>query len=119
MVNGVATVWLPVADMDRAVAFYSDTLGLEVEKGTPEWSEVDANGLKIGLNAREASGAGQGGGAVVTFQPESGDLETEVADLEGKGVTFTGGISEYDWGRIVPFKDSEGNDLQLYTAPKG
>jgi len=119
MVHGVATVWLPVEDMDRAVAFYSETLGFDVSKTTPEWSEVDANGLKLGLNAREPGGAKADGGAVVTFQPDSGDLETEVADLQGKGVTFTGRISEYDWGRLVPFKDSEGNDLQLYTAPKG
>jgi predicted enzyme related to lactoylglutathione lyase len=29
-VKGVATVWVPVEDMERAVAFYGDTLGLEV-----------------------------------------------------------------------------------------
>jgi predicted enzyme related to lactoylglutathione lyase len=56
------------------------------------------------------------GGAVITFQPE-GDLEAEVAELEGKGVQFTGGISDHPWGRIAPFKDSEGNDLQFYAPP--
>jgi predicted enzyme related to lactoylglutathione lyase len=25
------------------------------------------------------------------------------------------GISEHPWGRIVTFKDPDGNDLQLYT----
>ncbi len=118
MVNGVAAVWLPVQDMDRAVAFYSDTLGLEVVMTSPDWSEVDANGLKVGLNAREAAGAGADGGAVVSFQPD-GALESEVEQLKGKGVTFTGDIASYEWGRLIPFKDSEGNDLQLYSPPKG
>jgi predicted enzyme related to lactoylglutathione lyase len=118
MVKGVASVWVPVADMDRAVAFYGNVLGLPVEKTGPDWSEVDANGLMVGLNGREETGSGAGG-AVITFQPESGDLETEVRVLTGQGVEFTGGISDHPWGRIAPFRDSEGNDLQLYTPPKG
>jgi len=119
MVKGVASVWVPVADMDRAVGFYGDILGLEVQKTTPDWSEVDANGLMLGLNGREETGGSSAGGAVITFQPDSGSLETEIEQLTGKGVQFTGGISEHPWGRIAPFKDSEGNDLQLYTPPKG
>lgn len=117
MVNGVATVWLPVTDMDRAVGFYRDVLGLSVSMTDPQWSEVEADGLTIGLNARETAG-GQGG-AVISFRPESADLETEVATLTDAGVRFTGQISDHDWGRIAPFQDSEGNDLQLYAPPKG
>lgn len=116
MADGVATVWVPVDDMERAVQFYGQTLGLDVKKNSDEWSELDANGLSIGLNAREGTGKGAGGGAVITFQPD-GELADEVARLEEAGVTFSGGISEHPWGRIAPFKDSEGNDLQLYAPP--
>ncbi len=116
MVNGVASVWLPVTDMDRAVAFYTDTLGLKVSMTGPDWSQVEADGLAIGLNARESVGTA-GGGAVISFRPGSGDLRDEVDSLTAQGVQFTGGISEHDWGRIAPFKDSEGNDLQLYAPP--
>ena len=118
MAKGVAAVWVPVDDMDRAVGFYGEVLGLEVTKQQAEWSQVDANGLMLGLNAREETGTGSGGGAVITFQPE-GSLEEEIERLTGAGVTFTGGISEHPWGRIAPFRDSEGNDLQLYAPPKG
>jgi predicted enzyme related to lactoylglutathione lyase len=118
MVDGVAAVWVPVTDMKRAVAFYRDTLALDVSETDDDWSEVDANGLKIGLNARERAEGGSGGGAVVTFQPE-GSIDDEVEWLKGAGVEFAGGISDHEWGRIAPFKDSEGNDLQLYAAPKG
>jgi predicted enzyme related to lactoylglutathione lyase len=117
MVDGIAAVWVPVTDMERAVAFYRDTLGLDVTETDPSWSEADANGLKIGLNAREKAEQGAGGGAVLTFQPES-SIDEEVQRLTQAGVEFTGGISDHEWGRIAPFKDSEGNDLQLYTAPR-
>lgn len=116
MASGVATVWLPVKDMKRALSFYGDTLGLEVKKETDEWSELDANGLMIGLNARESSGADGNGGALLTFQPDGG-IEDEVSRLEGQGVSFVGGISDHPWGRIATFKDSEGNDLQVYEPP--
>jgi predicted enzyme related to lactoylglutathione lyase len=118
MAKAVATVWVPVDDMDRALAFYGDTLNLDVTKTTPEWSEVDAGGLTIGLNAREGTAAHADGGAVITFSPE-GSIDDEVERLRSAGVDFPGGISDHPWGRIAPFKDSEGNDLQFYGPPKG
>jgi predicted enzyme related to lactoylglutathione lyase len=102
--------------MDRAVAFYGDTLGLQVKDSSPKWSEIEANGVMIGLNARESTDGGSGGGAVISFQPDTG-IEEEVERLKNAGVQFTGEISEHPWGRIVPFKDSEGNDLQFYAPP--
>ena len=115
--QGVANVWIPVQDTDRAVDFYEGTLGFSVIKRDGPWAEVDANGLNLGLNGREPEGAGVSGGLVLTFQPEQ-NLENAVQDLEGKGVEFAAGISEHDWGRVATFKDPDGNDLQLYEPPK-
>ena len=36
--DGIATVWLPVTDMGRALEFYGDTLGLDIEQQEEEWS---------------------------------------------------------------------------------
>ena len=116
MIKGVAAVWLPVTDMKRAVAFYGDTLGLRVTEHDEDWSEVDANGLRIGLNGSESESPRGDGGALVAFQPD-GDIEGEVERLKGAGVEFPDEISEHPWGRIVPFKDPDGNDLQLYAPP--
>jgi predicted enzyme related to lactoylglutathione lyase len=118
MVNGVANVWVPVEDIKRALDFYRDTLGFSVIKQDGLWAEIDANGLNIGLNSREPEGARPGGGPVITFRIEA-ELEAAVEDLEGKGVEFAAGISEHEWGRVATFKDSEGNDLQLYEPPSG
>ena len=118
MASGVATVWVPVKDMSRAVDFYRDVLQLDVKSSGADWSEIDAGGLMIGLNAREETDSGDhAGGAVITFQPD-GSIEDEVGRLEQAGVEFTGGISDHEWGRIAPFRDSEGNDLQFYSPPK-
>jgi len=108
-------VWVPVEDTDRALDFYQNTLGFSLVKRDGQWAEVDAGGLNIGLNGREPRGAGSGG-IVVTFQPEAG-LDATVADLKGRGVEFPAEVSEHDWGRVATFKDSEGNDLQLYEPP--
>jgi predicted enzyme related to lactoylglutathione lyase len=113
MIKGIATIWLPVTDMNRAVAFYRDSLGLEVIDHDGDWSEVTAGDQRIGLNANE-SPAGDGG-AVIAFAVD--DLDATVEELTGKGVAFTDETSEHPWGKIAPFRDPEGNDLQLYAPP--
>ncbi len=118
MLRGVAVVWLPVEDIERVKNFYRDTLGLAIKNEDGPWAEVDANGLTIGLNGREPGGAGTQGGAVITFQPEGG-LDETVSSLKEQGVEFPAEISEHDWGRVATFKDSEGNDIQLYEPPRG
>ena len=118
MVKGVTNVWVPVENIDQALDFYQNTLGFAVIKQDGLWAEVDANGLNMGLNGREPEGTQAGGGPVITFQPEVG-LEVAVEELQGKGVEFPAQISEHEWGRVATFKDSEGNDLQLYEPRSG
>ncbi len=117
MLKGVANVWVSVADIERAVDFYENILGLEVVKRDGPWAEVDANGVTIGLNGREPEGTQAEGGPVITFQPEGG-LDAAVDNLKGKGVEFLAEISEHDWGRVATFKDPDGNGLQLYEPPR-
>ena len=114
MLTEIAAVWLPVTDMERAVGFYRDTLGLEVNEHDGDWTEVTAGDQRIGLNEGE-SPAGDGG-AVIAFAVE-GELEQAVAELTAAGVKFPGEISDHPWGRIATFKDPDGNDLQLYAPP--
>ncbi|MET0557188.1 MAG: VOC family protein [Solirubrobacterales bacterium] len=114
MIDGIARVWLPVSQVGAAVAFYRDSLGLEVEEHDGDWAEIRAGDAVIGLNANE-SPAGSGG-AVIAFSVD--DLDQTVERLRGEGVEFSGEISEHPWGRIAPFKDPDGNDLQVYAPPR-
>ena len=116
MASGVATVWLPVENMSRAVKFYGETLGLTVKSEGDDWSELKADGLTIGLNGRETTHDGTTGGAVITFEPDV-DLYDEIVRLTDRGVQFIGEVADHPWGRIATFKDSEGNDLQLFEPP--
>ncbi|WP_354697921.1 hypothetical protein DSM112329_03579 [Paraconexibacter sp. AEG42_29] len=116
MINGISAVWLPVTDMDRAVAFYRDTLGLTVNDQQADWSELECDGLRIGLNGSPQESPHGDGGALIAFRVD-GDIEAEVESLKGKDVEFSGDVSDHPWGRIAPFKDPDGNDLQLYAAP--
>ena len=117
MLKGVANIWMPVQNIERAVDFYENTLGLPVVKRDGPWAEVDANGVRVGLNGREPGGTEAEGGPVLTFQSE-GNLEETVDELKGRGVVFPAEISEHDWGRLATFQDTEGNDLQLYEPPR-
>ena len=99
-IKGLANVWVPVQDTDRAVDFYENTFGLPVVKRDGPWAEVDAGQLTIGFNGREPEGAQSGGGPVITFQPEGG-LEDAISSLQEQGVEFSAGVSEHDWGRIA------------------
>jgi predicted enzyme related to lactoylglutathione lyase len=113
--NGIATVWLPVNDLKRAVGFYGDTLGLTVKSQDEDWAELESSGITIGLNAKDSEEPSPEGGAVVAFRPE-GDLDSAAQQLKDKGVEVDG-VSEHPWGRIAAFKDPDGNALQLYEPP--
>ncbi len=114
MIHGTAAVWLPVSDMEKALTFYRDRLGLKELQSESDWSMLDANGLRLGLNANESPRGD--GGAVIAFQPRGG-LDEAVQELRSGGVEVPGEISEHPWGRIATFKDPDGNDLQLYEPP--
>lgn len=116
MTGGAAAVWVPVTDMDRAVSFYRHVLRLRITKYTSDWSEVDANGLRMGLS-RCPTTATADSRVVLSYRPRQ-PIDDEVTRLQGRGVRFAGGISAHTWGRLAPFQDSEGNNLALY-APRG
>jgi predicted enzyme related to lactoylglutathione lyase len=113
-VGGTAVVWLPVSDLDRAVTFYRDALGLREGQHADGWAQLETDGLRIGLNAHESPTGS--GGAVIAFQAEPG-IEEAVEGLRDKDVQIAGEISDHPWGRVATFKDPDGNDLQLYEPP--
>ena len=116
MLEAISNVWLPVNDMDRALAFYGDTLGIPVKENHGEWAELELDGLVIGLNARESETPGGEGGAVPAFRATQG-IEQAVEALRSKGVEVVDGVTEHPWGKIAAFKDPDGNSLELYEPP--
>ncbi|MGC9334592.1 MAG: VOC family protein [Anaerolineae bacterium] len=121
MFNRVDDVFFNVDDMERAVAFYRDRLGLSVKYESGDWVELDAGNVTIALR-RFGSGPegrpelGVGEGATLVFEVD--DLEATQAELRAKGVEFIGGIFEYGAVRLAAFEDLNGNVLQIYQYAK-
>ncbi len=117
MFTKVDDVFFNVDDMERALAFYRDTLGLPVEYESEDWVELDAGNVTVALR-RYGSGPegrpelGVGEGATLVFEVD--DIEAAKAELEDKGVRFIGGIFEYDRVRLAAFEDLNGNVLQIF-----
>jgi catechol 2,3-dioxygenase-like lactoylglutathione lyase family enzyme len=105
-------VSLPVKDMERAKAFYRDTLGMHSPDWEANWPEIETGNVSVYLI--DPTGMG------TTFSPHTVPLALRVADvpeakqaLGQRGVQFTG---EHDTGvcKMAFFNDSEGNALMLH-----
>jgi catechol 2,3-dioxygenase-like lactoylglutathione lyase family enzyme len=111
---------LPVEDLARARAFYSDKLGLdpiEEDGGGAMYEVAEGTRFRLYLTSEKPSGAHTQMGFRVA------DLERLVSDLEDHGVKFEryesmeGPIATSDAGRAAWFKDSEGNLIGMAQVP--
>ncbi|MGN5379658.1 glyoxalase [Streptomyces sp. MUSC 14] len=115
-------VTLPVSDLDRALRFYRDVLGLTVtaDRDMPQgrWLQVAPEGAQTVFTL---SGPGMGG-----FEPGSArgimlvttDVDADCARLAAAG-TPVQGPDELPWGRMASFADPDGNGLMLLTEKEG
>jgi predicted enzyme related to lactoylglutathione lyase len=104
---------VPVADMERAKAFYRDTLGMESPDWTAPWPEIETGNVSLYLI--DPLGVGE------EFVPHTAYIALRVADvaqaradLEEKGIQFQGDIRDTGVCFMSFFKDSEGNNLMLH-----
>lgn len=111
--SGNVTVY--VSDMDRAVRFYSETLGLKLAyRFGNHWASVEAGkGLTIGLHPASAeSPAGRKGSMAIGLEL-TGSIREAMKTLEAKGVRFQGVANEGKAGAFAGFEDPDGNQLYL------
>ena len=98
-----------VADMDKAIAFYRDTLGLELKFQSPFWSEFATGQTTLALHPASAdnpAGAVQLGLAV-------DDLDDFYARREQAGMEFAEAPKEMHGTKIARIRDSEGAEVSL------
>ncbi len=116
IVTGVDFVSVPTQDLERAVAFYGETLGLrrsmykpdnhfaEFETGTVTLSVIDPVGMGIG--------AFQATTAPLALHVE--DVAQARAELEARGVTFGGDIFDTGVCHMAFLADPDGNAIMLH-----
>jgi catechol 2,3-dioxygenase-like lactoylglutathione lyase family enzyme len=101
-----------VADMDRAVAFYREVLGLRLlRRDDGSWAEFDAGGRRFALHAVAEGQRVVAGGATAVFSVA--DLDTACAELSSLGVPVTHEGDVEGYARFASFHDPDGNTFQL------
>lgn len=99
-----------VADMERAVKFYRDTLGLPLKFQSPGWSEFSTGETVLALHP--ASSKNPAGSVELGFNVP--DLHRFYQDMTGKGVQFTMPPKKQDFGgELAQFVDSEGGHVSV------
>ena len=116
LVTGVDFVSVPTQDLDRATAFYGDTLGLRRSVHHPErgFAEFETGTVTLNVLNPERMGIG-------SFSPNTNFVALHVEDvaaarstLEDRGVKFGGDIFDTGVCHMAFFTDPDGNALMLH-----
>lgn len=108
---GLGAFVCPVADLDRASIFYSQTLGLTERLRMPGLALLDAAAGQIWLLDYE--GRLEPGGRPTQIVLFSAAVEAWFAKVQAAGCEITQEIHDDPLGRLFIFKDSEGNLLEI------
>jgi methylmalonyl-CoA/ethylmalonyl-CoA epimerase len=111
----IGQIALPVADLERAVAFYKDKLGMNHLFSVPNMAFFDCGGIRLMLGLPEQGEANRSG-SIIYFKVA--DIQTAYQTLSGRGVHFEDSphliarMDSYDlW--MAFFRDSENNLLSI------
>lgn len=111
----IAYVNVFVSDLDRAVAFYTEELGLELRHSSPEhgYASLSSGPVMLGL---AVAGVDQQGlvGRHTGIGLAVSDLEAEHSRLSTRGVVFAMAPTRQPWGGFMAlFEDPDGNVFYL------
>jgi len=109
-------VTLMVSDFNRAVSFYTDTLGLTLKaRYGDDWAEVQAPGLTIGLHPTGSRGPATIQATGISIGLGVTGIEQAMAELEAKGVHFAPpGLINTGVERLANFQDPDQTPLYLF-----
>lgn len=111
-IQRIGNVFYNVIDMDAAVAFYRDVLGLTLKfQDGAHWAAFDCGGVTLALNGDGPDAPGPGG-ATVSLRVDG--LDALVTDLRGKGAALDPEIQTGAHERKIGVRDPSGNSLVLY-----
>ena len=115
--GGNATVF--VSNMDRAVHFYSEVLGMRLtNRFGDHWATVEAGkGLTIGLHPASPKypAPGTKGSMMLGLEIDE-PIEGLISKLNAKGAKITAPIASDTAGRFVHFEDPDGNEIYFWEV---
>ena len=120
---------VPVSDVEAAIRFYGDTLGLRLRErrdDLPENREAEFEAGDGTLLVYESKGAGESRHTVAGFRVD--DIQTVVSALSERGVSFEeydlpdlkteGGIAAVGDVRAAWCKDPDGNIIAIESVAR-
>jgi catechol 2,3-dioxygenase-like lactoylglutathione lyase family enzyme len=114
-----ANVTVIVSDMDKAVKFYTEILGLRLISRSNisgnDYAVIQAPGLTIGLNPIQR-GIQPGKCESLSIGFEVDDLDNAIKELETKGIVFPSEIVIEGPVKIAFFTDLDKNPLYLVAV---
>ncbi|MBT4098051.1 MAG: glyoxalase/bleomycin resistance/dioxygenase family protein [Gemmatimonadetes bacterium] len=121
-IRGADFVYYQSNDMEKAIEFYRDTLGIEMYGYYEEvkWAEFNAGNVTLAINdpsAFDPSAKAQTGGAAISLAVE--DVEETMKELEAKGVTVTVPSNESPVCHFACISDPDGNTIWLHHRKDG
>ena len=121
-IRGTDFVYYQTNDIEKAIEFYRDTLGLEMYGYFEEvkWAEFNAGNSTFAINdpsTFDPNARAQSGGAAVAFAVE--DLDATIAELETKGVTVTIPAQETPVCHFACISDPDGNSVWFHRRKDG
>jgi catechol 2,3-dioxygenase-like lactoylglutathione lyase family enzyme len=128
-INRVGTVCVFVSDQDRAKAFYTNVLGMELRNDSPlypgaasRWIAVAPKGsntdIILYLPDENWEHYKQTVGKSQALTLDVSNIAAVHAELKAKGVKFVQELDVQPWGTYATIQDSEGNRLILSEPPK-
>lgn len=113
-------VTVMVGEMSRAVAFYTETLGMRLKmRAGDHFAEVETTGLTVGLHPQGPHTPKAGTEGAMSIGLQVADIEKAMAELKAKGVTFTAGPTDDGYVTLAFFADPDGNPLYLCQTKQG
>jgi predicted enzyme related to lactoylglutathione lyase len=108
-------VSVPVRDLDRASDFYGGTLGLPKSRGWSErWREFELGNVSLALIPIEMLGRDELTPNIAPIAIRVPDVAAAREKLEAAGVEFPIDMIDSGVCHIAPFRDPDGNALQLH-----
>ena len=108
-----ANTTLMVANIEEAVRFYVETLGLKLKaRYGDHFAQVQAPGAIIALHPVSKDGPGPGKSEGVSIGFSVDDLDKAMTDLKSKGVSFSK-VTDDTQVRLAYFTDPDGYPLYL------
>jgi catechol 2,3-dioxygenase-like lactoylglutathione lyase family enzyme len=111
MIGPIDHVYYWTRDMNRAVAFYTEVVGLSlVSRSGDEWAELDAGPVRFALHGTDEGDLPGGGTVVLRVE----DLDSARWTLEQRGARFDAHVGEVEgFARFATFRDPDGNPVQI------